>query len=118
MTKKELFQEIGDINEKYLLEAEETRRSIIHNVVFQRSLATAACLVVCVGLGITILTFSGGSKEAASEAGNSMGPNSVASNSAMKEEASAEGAMDWYEEENIYDSCIGIISPSLFCGRH
>ncbi len=50
MTGKELFHEIGMIDEKYIEEAENTKRSIIHNVVFRRSLATAACLVVCIGL--------------------------------------------------------------------
>lgn len=107
MTKKELFQQIGDINEKYVLEAEETRRSIIHNVVFRRSLATAACLVVCVGLGITVLTFGGGSKEAASEAGSSMGTNAVAENSSMKEESTADGSiMDRYASEESYDQVL------------
>lgn len=50
MTGKDLFREVGNINEKYVLEAEETKQSLIHNVDFRRSLTTAACLVICVGL--------------------------------------------------------------------
>lgn len=50
MTGKDLFQQVGNINEKYVLEAEETKRSLIHNVAFRRSLTTAACLAICVGL--------------------------------------------------------------------
>lgn len=50
MTEKDLFREVGKIKEEYVVEAEEYKRSVIHNVVFRRSLITAACLVVCVGL--------------------------------------------------------------------
>lgn len=50
MTGKELFQEIGMIKEEYIVEAEAYKRSVIHNVVFRRSLAGVACLVVCFGL--------------------------------------------------------------------
>ncbi len=50
MTGKELFREIGMIDEKYIVEAENTKRSIVHNVIFRRSLATAASLIVCIGL--------------------------------------------------------------------
>lgn len=50
MTGKELFQEIGMIKEEYIAEAESCKRSIIHNAVFKRTLATAACLVVCMGI--------------------------------------------------------------------
>lgn len=53
MTKNELFREVGNIDDKYIIEAEETKRSIIQNVVFRRSLATAACLVVCVGIYVS-----------------------------------------------------------------
>lgn len=50
MTGKDLFREVGNINEKYITEAEETKKSIIHNVAFRRGLGTAACLVLCVGI--------------------------------------------------------------------
>lgn len=50
MTGNELFREIGLINEQHIVEAEETRRSMIYNAVFRRGLATAACLVICVGV--------------------------------------------------------------------
>ncbi len=50
MTGKDLFREVGNINEKYITEAEETKKSIIHNVAFRRGIGTAACLVLCVGI--------------------------------------------------------------------
>ncbi len=50
MTGKDLFREIGNIDEKYVSEAQETKRSVIMNPVFRRTLATAACLVVCLGI--------------------------------------------------------------------
>lgn len=50
MTERDLFREIGNINEKYVVEAEETKRSVILTPVFRRTLVTAACLFVCFGL--------------------------------------------------------------------
>lgn len=50
MTGKDLFREVGNISEKYITEAEETKKSIIHNVAFRRAMGTAACLVLCVGI--------------------------------------------------------------------
>lgn len=50
MTEKDLFREIGNINEKYITEAEETKRAVIWTPAFRRTLTTAACLVVCFGL--------------------------------------------------------------------
>ncbi len=50
MTEKELFREIGNIKEEYVAEAQEYKRSIWQNTVFQRSLVTAACLLVCLGI--------------------------------------------------------------------
>ncbi len=50
MTGKDLFREVGNISEKYITEAEETKKSIIHNVAFRRGIGTAACLVLCVGI--------------------------------------------------------------------
>ncbi len=50
MTGKELFQEIGMIKEEYIAEAESYKRPIIYNAVFKRTLATAACLVACMGI--------------------------------------------------------------------
>lgn len=68
MTGNDLFREMGNISEKYVTEAEETKRSIIHNVIFRRSLATAACLMVCVGLYFSTRS---GRKEAADSSGGS-----------------------------------------------
>lgn len=50
MTGKDMFREVGNISEKYIAEAEETKRSIIQNVAFRRSIGTAACLLLCVGI--------------------------------------------------------------------
>lgn len=65
MTGKDLFREVGNINEKYITEAEETKKSIIHNVAFRRGLGTAACLVLCVGIfAITRVVEKGASTSA------------------------------------------------------
>lgn len=59
MTNRDLFREIGLIDEKYIVEGEKTRRSLTANPVWRRSLATAACLFLCTGLyfGIQQLNF-------------------------------------------------------------
>lgn len=67
MTGNDLFREIGNINEKYVTEAEETKRSVIMTPVFRRTLATAACLVVCFGLYFSVRQLGmGGQSETAS----------------------------------------------------
>lgn len=78
MTGKDLFREVGNISEKYITEAEETKKSIIHNATFRRSLGTAACLVLCVG--IFAITRSG---EKASEATSDSTPQYIASDNQM-----------------------------------
>lgn len=50
MTGKDLFREIGMIEEEYVAEAENYKRPVIHHAAFKRALATAACLVVCLGI--------------------------------------------------------------------
>ena len=50
MTGKDLFREIGNMDEKYVAEAQETKRAAILSPVFRKTLATAACLVVCLGI--------------------------------------------------------------------
>lgn len=62
MTEKELFREIGNINEKYIAEAEETRRAVIWTPAFRKTLATAACLVVCFGLYLGVRHLDLGAK--------------------------------------------------------
>lgn len=59
MTNMDLFREIGMIDEKYIVEGEKTRRFLTANPVWRRSLATAACLFLCMGLcfGIQQLNF-------------------------------------------------------------
>jgi len=60
MTGRELFQEIGNISEEYVVEAEkyQNRRGIgiyvLKNPAFRKTLVTAACLVVCAGLVFTV----------------------------------------------------------------
>ncbi|MBR3823565.1 MAG: DUF4362 domain-containing protein [Lachnospiraceae bacterium] len=80
MTGNDLFREMGNISEKYVTEAEETKRSIFQNVVFRRSLATAACLVVCVGL-----YFSTRTGRKADTAADSSGGSAPQYDTAMKE---------------------------------
>lgn len=54
MTGNDLFREIGNIDEKYVAEAQETKRSAILTPAFRRTLATAACLVVCLGIYVGV----------------------------------------------------------------
>lgn len=54
MSGMDLFREIGMIDEKYIIEAEETKRSVMASPVWRRSLATAACLCLCVGLYFSV----------------------------------------------------------------
>ena len=87
MTGKDLFREVGNISEKYITEAEETKRSIIHNVAFRRTLGTAACLVLCVGvIAVTRI----GEKSASTQAGDS----------SPQYECSSDGAANMMESEN------------------
>ena len=77
MTGKELFQEIGNISEEYVAEAERYskkagsmvavwRRKIAGNASFGKTLAAAACLVVCAGL-VFMVQKLGVSQDAAEE---------------------------------------------------
>lgn len=93
MTGNDLFREMGNISEKYVTEAEETKRSIFQNVVFRRSLATAACLMVCVGLYFTART---GRKEAAtdSSAGSAPQYDAMKENSAVASQESTDGGFN------------------------
>ena len=50
MTEKDLFREIGMINEKYVEEAAQVKKAKILTPAFLRTLATAACLCICVGI--------------------------------------------------------------------
>ncbi len=50
MTEKDLFREIGRINEKYVEEAAQVKKTKILTPAFRRTLATAACLCICVGI--------------------------------------------------------------------
>ncbi len=102
MTGNDLFREIGNISEKYVTEAEETKRSILHNVVFRRSLATAACLMVCVGLYFTTRT---GRKEATadSSAGSAPQYDTMKENSAVASQESTDGGFDLNDILDIFD---------------
>ena len=78
MTGRELFLEIGNIREEFVAEAEnyqsETKGNILtvisgktaKSVTFRKTLATAACLVVCAGLVFTVQKL-GISKDTAKE---------------------------------------------------
>ena len=50
MTEKDLFREIGSINEKYVQEAQEIKKNKILTPAFRRTLVTAACLCICVSI--------------------------------------------------------------------
>ena len=66
MTGRDLFQEIGNIREEFVAEAENYRsktkgsiltvfgRKTAKSMTFRKTLVTAACLVVCAGLVFTV----------------------------------------------------------------
>ena len=56
MTGRDLFREIGEIREEYIVEAEQYQRNkkTVITPVVRRTLTAAACLVVCVGLAFTV----------------------------------------------------------------
>jgi len=94
MTGNDLFREMGNISEKYVTEAEETKRSIFQNVVFRRSLATAACLMICVGLYFSTRT---GRKEAAADSSGGSAPQydtAMKENSAVASQESTDGGFN------------------------
>lgn len=78
MTGKELFQEIGNISEEHVVEAERYRkesgggivrvgrRRLARSASFRRTLTMAACLVICAGLVFTVQKL-GITKDAAEE---------------------------------------------------
>lgn len=73
MTGNDLFREMGNINEKYVKEAEEAKRATILTPAFRRTIATAACLVICFGLyfGVQQLGMGGQSETASMESNTS-----------------------------------------------
>lgn len=109
MTGKDLFREVGNISEKYITEAEETKRSIIHNVAFRRGLGTAACLVLCVG--IFAVTRMGEKSASTQSAENSPQCDAVASapeevqdyEGSMNEMATQNGNSQYEEEGSLED---------------
>ncbi|MBR6666383.1 MAG: DUF4362 domain-containing protein [Lachnospiraceae bacterium] len=104
MTGNDLFREVGNISEKYVTEAEETKRSIIHNVVFRRSLATAACLMVCVGLYFSTRT---GRKEATADSSEGSGPQYDAATNEVHVAVGEQDADGGFRFKDILDSLGG-----------
>lgn len=109
MTGRELFQEIGNIREEYITEAENFRkvnssimailnRKVAGNASFVRTLSAAACLVICAGLVFTVQKL-GVSQDAATESVRdfenaveemAVAESSVAQNTASGQEKKAE----------------------------
>lgn len=102
MTGNDLFREMGNISEKYVTEAEETKRSVFQNVVFRRSLATAACLMVCVGLYFTTRT---GRKEAAMDSSGGSAPqyDAMKENSAVASQETTDGGFNLNDILDAFD---------------
>ena len=67
MTEKDLFREIGMIDEKYVEEAESVKKAKILTPAFRRTLATVACLCICVGIYFTVRTVREESEESAKD---------------------------------------------------
>lgn len=86
MTEKDLFREIGNINEKYVAEAQEVKRPVILTPAFRRTLATAACLVVCLVIYVGVQQVRDGAKsESATMQAETNG--TASTNSSMKTES-------------------------------
>lgn len=100
MTEKDLFREIGMINEKYVEEAAQVKKAKILTPAFRRTLATAACLCLCVGVyfGTRGLRGDFAPKESASDMSNA--PSSIinqagaTADSAYSERADVEMSVD------------------------
>ena len=106
MTGKDLFREVGNISEKYITEAEETKKSIIHNVAFRRGMGTAACLVLCVG--IFAITRTGGKRADTTAADSTPHYDSVASEPESMTDVTNNVHMNTAEQEVVDD--LGISS--------
>ncbi len=105
MTGNDLFREVGNISEKYVTEAEETKRSINHNVVFRRSLATAACLMVCVGLYFS--TRTGRKADTAADSSGGSAPQYDAATNDMHSAVGEQEADGGFHLQDILDSLGG-----------
>lgn len=108
MTGNELFREIGNINEKYVKEAEETKRATILTPAFRRTMVTAACLVICFGLYFGVRQLGvGGQSETASMEANTNSATGQADMSIKTESAvmdSATNSVTGADEESIYEN--------------
>ncbi|MDE7225067.1 MAG: hypothetical protein K2O34_14980, partial [Acetatifactor sp.] len=60
MSREDLFREIGEIDEKYVEEADRVRRRRRLSLQVRRTLVTAASLVLCVGVGYAALQLTKG----------------------------------------------------------
>ena len=104
MTGNDLFREIGNISDKYVTEAEETKRSIFQNVLFRRSLATAACLMICVGLYFS--TRTGRKADTAADSSGGSSPqydSSMKENSAVANQEASDGGINLNDILDIFD---------------
>lgn len=106
MTGKDLFREVGNISEKYITEAEETKKSIIHNVAFRRAMGTAACLLLCVGIFAITRSFNRSASAPASDSAHydaaTDGTNNVQMNAAEPATSEDSGySSDWDDFWNM-----------------
>ncbi len=86
MTGNDLFREIGNIDEKYVKEAQESRRMVIFTPAFRKGLATAACLLLCLGIFAGVQQVRNGAKsESATMQAETNG--TASTNSSMKTES-------------------------------
>ncbi len=108
MTGNDLFREIGNINEKYVKEAEEAKRATILTPAFRRTIATAACLMICFGLyfGVRQLGLGGQSETASMESNTST--TTLQEDMAIKTESavmdSATNSATGAGEESMYEN--------------
>lgn len=90
MTEKDLFREIGMIDEKYVEEAETVKKAKILTPAFRRTLVTAACLCICVGIYFSVRTVREESKEYADDSANAEMMTATADGTSAGEDSKAE----------------------------
>lgn len=103
ISKEDLFREIGEIDEAYVEEAERVRRRC-KTAPWIRTMAAAASLLVCVGVGYGVLRLTDSSNNAASMSGGGAMENAEAEITYSMAEENGGGEMNGQTQEAAYDT--------------
>ena len=109
MTEKDLFREIGMIDEKFVEEASVVKQNKIITPVFRRTLATVACLCICVGIYFSVQSVREGSKEKSANGIENLAEDMImesatADSGDTEEYDSAEGTLNGIMDDIFADS--------------